>query len=422
MSKSEFRVQVVKYPDRAAFVLRWRDPMTNRMMTKTAGTTIRKEATRAAGVLQAELESGKHQPANKLTWAAFKERLYAEYYPTVGERTQEKADTVIAAIERVLNPQLLSQLTNEKLSFFASQVRSETTSKDGKTSIARGEATVASYLRVVLTILRWAHDLGLIATAPKLTKSARSKGKPTGKARAVTAEEFDRLLVAVPKGLVTKSKHGEPIEPTAAMAEAWRFLLSGLWSSGFRLGEALRLSWDDDTAPRVDMSGKRGVVRFPAGSQKSGKAETWPMPPDFVALLESIPEGLRRGRVFKVSTTGSERPTANHVMRVISGIGEAAGIIVAKTAKGTKYASAHDLRRGFCTRWARLVMPQVLCRMARHASVQTTMSFYVTQSAEDTADVAFAAWERQNGTEVTKQVTSPSFDQRHLAADLYENA
>ena len=154
------------------------------------------------------------------------------------------------------------------------------------------------------------------------------------------------------------------------------------------------------------MTGRRPVVRFQAGSQKSGKAETWPCPPDFAELLASVPEGQRRGRVFKLTTTGSPQPTQDHVMKVVGHFGEVAGVIVAKSAKATKYASAHDLRRAFCTRWARLVMPQVLTRLARHASISTTMAFYITQTAEDTADVAYQAWERQNGPKVTKEVTS----------------
>jgi hypothetical protein len=64
-------------------------------------------------------------------------------------------------------------------------------------------------------------------------------------------------------------------------------------------------------------------------------------------------------------------------------IGERAGVVTSK-ADG-KYAGCHDLRRGFGTRWARKVMPAVLRRLMRHASISTTMSYYVDLDAADVA-------------------------------------
>lgn len=56
-----------------------------------------------------------------------------------------------------------------------------------------------------------------------------------------------------------------------------------------------------------------------------------------------------------------------------------------------KYASAHDLRRAFGTRWAKKVMPAVLKRLMRHASISTTMAFYV---AVDADEVSEALWQQ----------------------------
>lgn len=52
------------------------------------------------------------------------------------------------------------------------------------------------------------------------------------KGRAITAEEFERMVAAVP-GVV-----GEKDAPH------WRHYLRGLWASGLRLGESLDLWWD----------------------------------------------------------------------------------------------------------------------------------------------------------------------------------
>jgi hypothetical protein len=49
------------------------------------------------------------------------------------------------------------------------------------------------------------------------------------------------------------------------------------------------------------------------------------------------------------------------------------------------FAGARDLRRAFCSRWARKVMPAILRRLARHAHISTTMSFYVCLRADEMA-------------------------------------
>lgn len=87
-------------------------------------------------------------------------------------------------------------------------------------------------------------------------------------------------------------------------------------------------------------------------------------------------------------------PQQHRIGEVIADIGKTAGIIVdtdPKTGEATKYATAHDLRRAFGQRWAKLVMPAVLQKLMRHASIQTTMQYYVDLEAEDVADVLWAA-------------------------------
>ena len=51
-----------------------------------------------------------------------------------------------------------------------------------------------------------------------------------------------------------------------------------------------------------------------------------------------------------------------------------------------KFASAHDFRRAFGTRWASRVKPPVLQRLMRHRNIQTTLNYYVALDADDIAD------------------------------------
>lgn len=75
------------------------------------------------------------------------------------------------------------------------------------------------------------------------------------------------------------------------------------------------------------------------------------------------------------------------VSRIISGIGKKAGIVVSTNPKThtVKYASAHDLRRSFATRWASRVKPPTLMLLMRHEVIETTLKYYVAQDADDVA-------------------------------------
>jgi len=87
------------------------------------------------------------------------------------------------------------------------------------------------------------------------------------------------------------------------------------------------------------------------------------------------------------------------VGKIVSDIGKAAGVVVERTEKPDpetgepteriKYASAHDLRRSFGTRWAKRVMPAILRTLMRHGSIQTTMAYYV---GFDAVDIASDLW------------------------------
>ena len=75
--------------------------------------------------------------------------------------------------------------------------------------------------------------------------------------------------------------------------------------------------------------------------------------------------------------------------RCISAIGKAASVVIDKAAR--QYATAHDLRRSFGSRWAKRLLPAVLKELMRHSSINTTMKYYVQQTAEDVGDMLRAS-------------------------------
>jgi integrase len=100
------------------------------------------------------------------------------------------------------------------------------------------------------------------------------------------------------------------------------------------------------------------MLRIPAELQKNNSETLWPIAPEWGDMLLAVPVGQRMGPVFPVQAGFDP----GSVGRIVSAIGEKAGVVVNRTTKidrktgerveVVKYASAHDLRRSFGFRWA----------------------------------------------------------------------
>ena len=286
--------------------------------------------------------------------------------------------------------------------------------------------TIARNLRHIKAALRWAERQGLMRKAPTIEMPKLPKGQALMKGRPITGEEFDRMLAAVPK--IRK-----------ADAPAWARLLRGLWLSGLRLSEAVALSWDDGALFSLDASGQHPVFRIMPEGQKSRQPEVAPTTPDFAAwLLAEFPEGQRAGRVFNLASVTTGSPIASHrVGQIIGRIGRAAGVVVGTAEKTVKdktsgkrvrktvkqFAGAHSLRRAFLTRWSRRAMPAVLQRLARHAHITTTMSYYVSNTAEEIGADLWAAWgEKAGQTPPTDNTLDNTRQETTQGADTVDHA
>jgi integrase len=245
--------------------------------------------------------------------------------------------------------------------------------------------------------LNWAERLKLIDEAPTVEMPRAGRGM---KGRPITAEEFERILKKVPA----------TVGPN--LASSWIWLLKGLWLSGLRLGEALNLHWTDDRQLCVDFSGRRPMFRIRGTAEKGRRDRILPMAPEFAELLETVPQGKRKGYVFRPKgPEGLSRLSMNWVSKMIVRFGAAGGVKVAERKKAgddgkpatiVKWASAHDFRRSFGFRWAHRVMPPVLMEMMRHEAIATTMEFYVGRNAEVTADAMWAAYEQNSAAIANK--------------------
>ncbi len=150
----------------------------------------------------------------------------------------------------------------------------------------------------------------------------------------------------------------------------------------------MTLTWDEH-GMRVELSGKYPMLSIPADCQKSNKDEMLPVAPEFAEMLLSVPDDQRTGFVFNPARKHSEErfKCPREAGRTIRLIGQRANVKVDEfTRKGEtviKYATAHDLRRAFGTRWAPRVMLVDLQKLMRHETIETTMKFYVNQNVDD---------------------------------------
>lgn len=397
MPNEEIKVHVVKFGGRFLY-MRYKDPETGKLVTRSTKTSSRKEALKAAGQWQGELREGRYKSPLKITWKEFRARYESEVLPGLADTTGLKVRGVFDAIERIVNPAKLSSLTGERISYFVKTLRAEETevvkevttrNADGRKQVelhketvivTRAESTIKGHLASLKAALNWGKGQKLLHEVPQINMPKRAKGSKMMKGRPVTGEEFDRMLEAVSEVVGAEN------------ADSWRWFLRGLWFSGLRLEESLCLFWDADDGLSVDLSGRRPMLRIPAEHEKGNQDRLLPMAPEFAEMLLSVPQAERTGRVFRLPYTRKDS-----VSKVVSEIGTKAGVKVDSKrtadpeAPKVKYASAHDLRRSFGERWAARVMPQILMQLMRHESIETTMRFYVGKNAQTAADVLWQA-------------------------------
>ncbi len=320
----------------------------------------------------------------------------------------------------------------------------------------RSPNTVNSMLGAVMSFVRYCHDHDWINRVPRLDKL---EVDDVMKGRPVTPAEFELMLSAT------------PVVVGVNAAESWTRTLEVLWESGFRVGDVMDFSWDDDRHIHPvwpKRTTEHPTIAIPS-TQKNGEFQIIPMLPGLQELLVKTPEKDRHGWVvspqpieYQIATQQEwnrpsdkelsqlvrrysncaiakasgvsectvrnwlaaagisrdagqrlqseipqseidswttvvahqrpvERLTKERVGRIISRIGEKAGITVRqadeRNGSREKFASSHDLRRGCALRLIDVgVSAETLMVVMRHADFATTQKFYgAMRSAQSAA-------------------------------------
>jgi len=371
--------------------LRYTDPVTGRDVEKSARTSRHKDAIKKAGEWQLELNAGLTTTGNRMSWDRFRDDFFESHVNHLSEGYQNNVFSTFCVIEDLMAPDRLTRVTSEWLKRFRQKV------------VHKPEATVHKYFQHLKTALTHARDQGYIKELPRFPKLRKgaAKRKKHMKGRPITAEEYDRI--------VDKCEH-----------ESMRNLLEGLWLSGLRLGEALALTWDEwADGIRIKIDGSDVTLLIDSDDQKNRTTIEYPVVDAFAEFLLRTPPEHRTGVVF--APQGSRKVVSRRVDTVsdwIVAIGKKAVVRVdmktvvttdGKTEQKPMYASAHDFRRAFGARWAKILPPMLLKDLMRHASVSTTEQFYVGVNAKSTVQ-AMRKYLKASG-EVTHAVTPKPTEQ-----------
>jgi len=267
----EIAVKVKSVGPSRCLAMYYVDPVSGKRVVKTTGETDEKAAQRVAGEWEKQLQAGAYQAPSKITWAEFRVRYENEHLASLAPRTRLTVRVDLDCLETILAPDRLCKLTSAVMSRFQADLRKpKEITKDDKKIVVPGmkETTIAKTLRHIKAALRWGERMGMMVKAPSIIMPKRAKGQSMMKGRPVTTEEYERMLMVVPK-----------VRP--GDAAAWQRYLTGLWLSGLRLTESLELSWDYEAPFCIDLAGRRPVFRIHGEAQKSGRDEILPMTPDF---------------------------------------------------------------------------------------------------------------------------------------------
>ena len=301
-------------------------------------------------------------------WTSFRTYFETTHLSGLSKSYRETMLPILGRFETFANPVFVQDINSATLRRWFASLRNE----------GLAESSIRTYWRHLSVFLSIAVDDGFLRSLPKVRLPKRESGS-LAKGRAITTEEFERMRAAIAKERPNQ-------------IEQWEFFLDGLWLSGLRIGEAYRLTWQP-SGFYVDMTKDR--PEFVILKQKNKKRQSLPMVPDFAQHLQTVPESLRRGFVFKLKPArGVGRISDQTAERTIAKFGERAAIRVSdRKKKNGKYktATAHDLRRSFASRWSRKVTPQTLQSLMRHSSYATTQQYYENIRTDEFADEIYNA-------------------------------
>ena len=344
--------QKAKHGKKAPWSIGWLDPATNRRKAETIGNKT--AANTAAEKLMGELNSGRYQPVAKKRWVDFR-REYEESISLKSTAYRATMAMVLDTFERCVKLTYVSNITTATIAEFKTARQKQRGQKPGSTVSA---ATLKRDLVHVQAALNEAQDRGYLLEVPKFKID-----KPAEEEKNAVSPEH---LVAMYHAADAAQR---PEGPGYTPADWWRAFLMLAYTTGWRVGEILRLR-----RARVDL--ETGVVTLKASETKGKRPVRITLEPVVVEHLRKLP-GFSE-RLFHIDLD------RRFLYAEFAKIQKEAGITLEcdedhQHTEACHLYSFHDLRRGFATENALDLQPLELKTLMRHKDIKTTMG-YITMA------------------------------------------
>ncbi len=163
------RVHVVKYKARKSLMMRYCCPLTGRQVCRSTRTSSIKEAGKIAAKRESDLQEGRYDSSGRMGWDEFQEDHETNAQASVRPKTASGYSTCFTAFMKHCRPKRVGDLTSARVTAYTAALRQEGLS----------EATVASHLRYLKSIARWANRQGLLNKVPAfdMPKGAKASKK-----------------------------------------------------------------------------------------------------------------------------------------------------------------------------------------------------------------------------------------------------
>jgi len=220
----------------------------------------------------------RYQKPRNISWGRhFRERYESEFCPALADATGIMVGTVFNAIERILRPEKLHDLTGGKAQLFSEPIY----------GTAAGRTHDSDVFSPFGFSLEMGGGRGAAVGDAQDPEAKRAKGN----------EAYDKAGRSPPRNSSGCWPRPKPSSEKRRRPHGVTFW-EGLWWSGLRLGESLQLTWDRQDRLCVDMSAKHPMLWIPPNSKRANKDRLLPMAPEFCEVPAKHPRQPATGTRF----------------------------------------------------------------------------------------------------------------------------
>jgi len=293
-----------------------------------------------------------YQSKTKQTWDTFRVDYETKIVSRLDGKSKQAVMDTLKVFERISKPKFVASITTDLVDAF-STTRLKEKGIRGRTL---SPSTVNKDLRYLRSMVRVAHDWGLIAKLPKFHFLKTVKKLPT----FVPPDHFTAIYKACDSASLPNDI------PNVSAGDWWRALLIMAYMTGWRIGQIVALKWSD-----VDLEGRTALTRAEVEGNKGGRDERIPLHPIAVSHLKRL-AGSFDERVFPWNK--QYRKLWPIFAEIQGGTTLADGSKLKQCGKNGWYGF-HDFRRAFATLNAQQMDLFELQGLMQHKSLETTRRY-----------------------------------------------